>query len=650
MTAKALPFVKSERGVVRLTEPIARGGEGTIYGVDGQPLLVAKIYHKAVSSEKAQKLELVMATRSEQLAAMTAWPAEILRTSSGAVCGFLMPRVKGHKDIHLLYSPKSRRSEFPNADWRFLVRVASNVARAFSAVHQAGHVIGDVNHGSVVVSQQATVKLIDCDSFQISAAGKCFPCEVGIPTFTPPELQGQPFRGMVRTANHDNFGLSVLIFMLLFMNRHPFAGRFRGAGDMPIDKAIKEFRFAYGISHALAQMDPPPNVLQLRNISQPVASLFERAFARGSTSPGARPSAIQWATTLADLEKQLKQCKLNASHYYSDAGDGCPWCGLEAANGVVLFNVFVKAGSGGGTFNIDVIWQQISSIPSPGPAPALKSPSEFGAIKPAAGAVEAGHAQQYFQIAQVVFPLATLIFGIGFEPSLTFLWVVAGILTFAGIRSGFKPTASEAFRPVLKMADANWHTAKSRYDREAGDQRFRQKLSSLEEQRTKWRNLPTVRQNRYQQLVRDVEKSQRQRYLEGIYIENAKIQGIGPGRKAMLESYNIETAWDVRSANIVQVPGFGPALTSQLMAWRQSVEAHFLFDPRKGVDARDIAALDRDIANEKRTLEQALRAGSQELTQIRHQTMVQRSALKLQAEQALQSHLQAQADGKAARL
>lgn len=648
--AKAPPLVKTNQGAVKLSDVIAKGGEGTIYSVDGQPSLVAKIYHQPISAEKTKKLEFVTATRSEQLSAMTAWPVEVLRTNNDVVCGFLMPRVKDHKDVHLLYSPKSRRSEFPSADWRFLVRVASNVARAFSVVHQAGHVIGDVNHGSVVVSQKATVKLIDCDSFQIKTANQSFLCEVGIPTFTAPELQGQPFRGMVRTANHDNFGLSVLIFMLLFMNRHPFAGRYRGGGDMPIDRAIREFRFAYGSNHASEKMDPPPNVLQLRNISQSVANLFERAFSRGSVAVNARPSAIQWATTLAELEKQLKQCKLNASHYYPDVGDGCPWCNLEAANGVVLFNVFVKTGVGGGAFNVDIIWKQISSIAPPGPAPALKSPSEIGDILPAQGAVEAGRAQQSFQIARVALPAIALVLGIGLEPSLTLLWVFAGALVFIGIQSGFKPTAAEAFRSALKLADSNWNTAKSRYERDAGDQQFRQKLSSLEEQRVKLRNLPTTRQNRYQQLVRNVEKNQRQRYLEAIYIENAKIQGIGLSRKAMLESYNIETAWDVRPENIMQVPGFGPALTSQLMSWRQSVEARFRFDPRKGVDARDIAALDRDIANERRTLEQALLVGPQELTQIRHQTMVQRSALKLQAEQALRIYLQAQADGIAAKL
>ena len=95
--------------------------------------------------------------------------------------------------------------------------ISMNCAAAFDAIHSKSHVIGDVNQGNVLVSQRGTVFLIDCDSFQVSAHGKLFLCEVGVPQFTPPELQGRNFRGIQRTANHDRFGLALIIFHLLFM-------------------------------------------------------------------------------------------------------------------------------------------------------------------------------------------------------------------------------------------------------------------------------------------------------------------------------------------------------------------------------------------------------------------------------------------------
>jgi DNA-binding helix-hairpin-helix protein with protein kinase domain len=49
--------------------------------------------------------------------------------------------------------------------------------------------------------------------------------------FTPPEIQKsrQHFR-MERTANHDNFGLAILIFQLLFFGRHPYSGVYSREG------------------------------------------------------------------------------------------------------------------------------------------------------------------------------------------------------------------------------------------------------------------------------------------------------------------------------------------------------------------------------------------------------------------------------------
>ena len=80
-----------------------------------------------------------------------------------------------------------------------------------------------------ISAKNALVVLIDCDSFQVNTNGRCYPCEVGVPLYTPPELQKKSFRELIRTRNHDRFGLAILIFQLLFVGRHPYAGRYLGA-------------------------------------------------------------------------------------------------------------------------------------------------------------------------------------------------------------------------------------------------------------------------------------------------------------------------------------------------------------------------------------------------------------------------------------
>ena len=62
-------------------------------------------------------------------------------------------------------------------------------------------------------------------------------------------------------------------------------------------------------------------------------------------------------------------------------------------------------------------------------------------------------------------------------------------------------------------------------------------------------------------------------HLRRHFIDNAKIQGIGPGLIAALRSYGVETALDINRS--IRVPGFGPARLKALMAWRRVVEKTF---------------------------------------------------------------------------
>ena len=237
----------------QLGKEIGKGGEGSVFEIAGDAKTVAKIYHAPLTTEKADKICVMAGLWSEKIAGLMAWPIDLLSTPAGQPVGFLMFKIDGRKDVHHLYSPKSRRSDFQRADWRFLIRASINMARAFAAVHDTGCIIGDVNHGSILIGQDATVRLIDCDSFQVVSGTRRFLCEVGVETFTPPELQGKSFKGVVRTDSHDDFGLAVMIFLTLFMGRHPFSGRYLGSGDMPISKAIEQYRFAYGAHRANSQ-------------------------------------------------------------------------------------------------------------------------------------------------------------------------------------------------------------------------------------------------------------------------------------------------------------------------------------------------------------------------------------------------------------
>jgi DNA-binding helix-hairpin-helix protein with protein kinase domain len=303
----------------------------------------------------------------DDLLKVCSWPKSTLHaTRNGPIVGILIPRIEGFKEIHTLYSPAQRARDFPSADWAFLVRSASNCARVFEGLHSKRQVIGDVNQSNVLVCKDATVRLIDTDSFQIQENGRSFRCEVGVAPFTPPELQGKRFTLVDRTANHDRFGLAVLIFHLLFMGRHPFAGRPLDGPDLGLERSIHEGRFAYGQYAARKRIGAPPGALSLSLVPPVLAELFETAFLYDLNVAPTRPTAADWIGALFQLERDIKTCRNCQGHRVPPQMQNCPWCELVQRGQPDFFAVATFTRSGGVSidlaFSVQNVWIQIEKI------------------------------------------------------------------------------------------------------------------------------------------------------------------------------------------------------------------------------------------------------------------------------------------------
>ena len=79
-----------------------------------------------------------------------------------------MTKMVGARPLHELYGTTNRRRHFPDVGWHHLVLAARNTAAAFHTLHSANIVVGDVNQGNLLVDKQMCVRMIDCDSFQIT--------------------------------------------------------------------------------------------------------------------------------------------------------------------------------------------------------------------------------------------------------------------------------------------------------------------------------------------------------------------------------------------------------------------------------------------------------------------------------------------------
>lgn len=617
------------------------GGEGAVFEVKHLEDAVAKIYHRPLKPDKQRKLTTMAQKCNEALKQISAWPVACLYFGRGGpVCGFVMPKVSGFSAIHKLYGPSHRKQFFPNADWAFLVNTARNLAAAFAVIHAHGHVVADVNQGNVVVAGNSVVKLIDCDSFQIFLDGHRHFCEVGVPHFTPPELQSlKSFHGAERTPNHDNFGLALLCFHLLFMGRHPFAGVYSGKDDMPIERAIREFRFAFSRNASSKGMKPPPNSLALEVVSPNVATLFERAFSEPGGGAGERPTAVDWIRALEQLKSEIRTCQIESVHKYYGGLNGCPWCSLERKSGVLFFVSAIAVTPTGAVFNLSQVWQRILTVPSPGEAPHIGPDSFSPAPSPLPFKV---HFADVWRVVRKLLAVGIVIWGLSTFPNAFIVVLIIALILFF-YKAG-EPVEKSARQNVLSFAEARWNETHRRWNLEAGDSAFMEKLQEATKLKKKYENLNNEYTREKQKLQAAVWERQLNKFLDNFFIHDHSIPKIGAGRKATLASFGIETAADIDRNKIIGISGFGVSLTNELIQWRKGIEGRFRFDPSRGVDPADISALNQKFRQERRRIEGDLLAIPESLDMVRAQILVRREALRSQVEAVAKALAQARAD------
>ena len=325
----------TDRRPLQLEAELARGGEAVVYRVRGRSDLVAKVYTKARAGYDHKLLWMRSNPPSDPSRglghASIAWPGEVLRDVKGRFVGFTMPYVPNAVPVLEVLSPRLRARVLPGFDRRYLHRTARNLALALAALHARDYVVGDLNQSNVLVTPSALVTLIDTDSFQVQERRPSqivfYPCPVGKPEYTPPELQGQAYGGVIRRPEHDLFGLAVLVFQLLMEGSHPFRSAWRVAGDPP-PMEEKIARGLYPYARPLPpEVAPPPGSPGLEVLYPGLADLFGQALAAGHAQPRHRPGAETWAQVLSEAEQALVVCQ--RGHLHADHLPRCPACGAR---------------------------------------------------------------------------------------------------------------------------------------------------------------------------------------------------------------------------------------------------------------------------------------------------------------------------------
>jgi DNA-binding helix-hairpin-helix protein with protein kinase domain len=318
---------------IEAAKPIDSGAAGAAIEVKGDPGLALKVLAVPTGADEQRAkamLSLSVPPRVPGVAAVIAWPTDLVFGADRKFAGFLMPRAPEPAPVNLSILAQRRERETKlteNFAWNGLLAIARNYVVAIEALHASSVIACDINLKNVMVSGDQTVTVIDCDSMQFEVGGKQHLSSYHQIEFLAPEFSGVDLRKVPRTFESDRWSLAVLLWMVLMDGHHPLTGVWSGSGEPDIGDHAAAGRFPYAGGNG--KLRPSREAPPWRALPAELQRLFIRTFTEGARNPGLRATASDWSQALRTAGRRLQLCKGSRQHYYPSTEPSCPWCEYE---------------------------------------------------------------------------------------------------------------------------------------------------------------------------------------------------------------------------------------------------------------------------------------------------------------------------------
>lgn len=626
------------KGVYTTSNLLGKGGEGEVYELADHPDQVLKVYSEPLSSSKANKLQLMVNRYSEQMQAYAAWPTDLVRDKKGKPCGFVMKKLDKYMPLHMLFSPMDRKRIFPDKGYNFLVHVARNIASAFHTLHTAGMVVGDVNEGNLLVNKQGMVAFIDCDSFQLADGNQYFYCEVGVPRYTPPELLQLPsFGNVLRTVNTDSFSMAILIFQLLFLGRHPFAGINHTAEDIGEETAIQRQLFAYSLRQHHKLITPPKDSFNINSLPNSITDLFHDAFE--STT---RPMPAQWIVAANQLLQQMSHCSRSKLHIFPNKLSHCPWCEFKSKRNILYFIDDLHSAQSAIHSDFDRFIHGFTVDPVYFPEPDLSIPAQ-----PLAATQHGGRMKKYELQQTVISALLLLTAAFIFIVSTTSGFLVLGLSVFFYMGIPWKwYLQAELKRYKEKHQDLSkqLNLAVNSYENTKDLDQYNQYGKRIILLIAQYGEVPKTIQVKKRLEEERIYNHQLYQFLQQFRLEDHSIPGFGANRKQALYNAGIVTASDISKLGNIKVHGIGQKYEQMLLSWQRQMAGGFVYYPDNQQLNKAFLKIIDDAAQSKKQLEQEIRSQYNGLQQLKQHILAKRKQLQSQISVISLQVAQAQAE------
>jgi DNA-binding helix-hairpin-helix protein with protein kinase domain len=637
MTGKTF---KGTSSAYTVAQELGRGGEGQVFELSGNSQLVLKVYNEPVQQDKIRKLRLMTSLGDAKIEQYAAWPTDVVTDSSGTVAGFTMRKLSNYVPLHMLFSPMDRKRIFPEKGYDFLVHVARNLCAAFYTLHAANLVIGDINEGNILVDQRGLIALIDCDSFQVRDGNNYHFCEVGVPRYTPPELLSrQSFANVIRTINTDAFSMAILIFQLLFLGRHPFAGRNLTTEEIDEEAAIKQHLFAYSQNGTKHKLSPPVDSLPIANLSAGLINLFNRAFEQESD----RPTPEEWIKELDLFSKTITQCGKNKVHKYPGHLQQCPWCQIREQRNIVYFIDDDFADQFAAFTDIESFVNGFRLI-RPKTPKYQPLPTESYNLNPANVNPHYRYYKWYHRLT-IALVIAITIFLVPFGGVSILLGVPAIIILHYNLPWRKKIRLEKQNLETGYALNKNrLETAIKEYESPEELKVYDTKAKQLQQWIWEFRSLPVKFNYGKAEIETVLYKQQLQVYLATFDIRNYRIPNFGATRKLTVYTAGIRNAADVDKLKTIKIQGIGPAFEQNLFSWQRQMASTFVYQPDRLALKREFDMLTAEIGQQKVKLEAQIRSEYQGISYLKASIHSKQDQIGKYLHQLQKDFLQAEID------
>lgn len=264
------------------------------------------------------------------------WPIDSLYDTNGEFIGILVPKAEGYQLKQELLSQQGLRNCFPDWNRKDLTHLTKVILDKIVYLQDRNILFGLINPGAIFVKDSDHVYFTEMDTYQIEG----YPILSHERVMQAPELQDVSEELRLYTKQQDNYGIALLIFMILMPGKFPY----NKGKNKTISESIKNMSFAFRYGRHIEEHGAREYFGLWRFVWSHLGNDLKQSFYytfqhdKAFSTPERRKDAHYWLKIIRSLEHELdnpydkESLKIFPNTFKRFSGSNtikCIKCGIE---------------------------------------------------------------------------------------------------------------------------------------------------------------------------------------------------------------------------------------------------------------------------------------------------------------------------------